>query len=194
MAGLVGRCEVASYLVPEDEPDDEPLVPLPLVPVLPLDDPPMPLEDPVDPVDPLVPLDPPRPLDPVVPLEPLMPVDPDDPLIPLDPLMPLEPLGVESVLDVPDEVVPFDMPEFAPFALPELRAFSRAMHASFCDAGTLAQIAVASSARLDGTRFADVPVVLELPVVPVAPDVVPVVAEPVPDVCAVAAIAVPSAI
>ena len=58
---------------------------------------------------------------------------------------------------LPDGLAPCVEPDaaFEP-ALPERRAFSRAMHASLSLAGTLAQVAVGSSGRFAGTRSPDV--------------------------------------
>jgi hypothetical protein len=137
------------------------------------------------------------------------------------PVVPLDWLFMPP--EVLDDVEPLDMPDDDPVVplgeAPERRAFSRAMHASFCAEGTFAQSATGSSARFAGTRLVvELPLVPELPGMllpdPMAPDDVPpdvappdvaapdVVApdvpvaldEPVPEVCAVATIAVPSAI
>jgi len=131
-----------------------------------------------------------------MPLLPLMPL-----LLPLMPLL-LPVLALEPLESLEPLVPPFDMPELGPLDMPlalpgepDLRAFSRAMQASRCDAGTFAQSAVASLARFAGTRSVDVPVapavdpVEGVAVVPVLPAVLPV-----PEVCAPATIAVPSAI
>ena len=84
------------------------------------------------------------------------------PIAPVAAIVSLEPL-------VPPLDDPLDMPLVLPGFAPELRAFSRAMQASRCEDGTLAQSAVASLARLAGTRST-------APVEPVAalPEVLPV--------------------
>jgi len=124
--------------------------------------------------------------------EPLMPLL--LPVVPVLPVVALEPLSLEPVVPPLDmlELDPLDMPLALP-DVPDLRAFSRAMQASRCDAGTLAQIAVASLARLAGTRSVAVPVDPDVAPVDGVAAVLPGVL-PVPEVCAPATIAVPSAI
>jgi hypothetical protein len=76
-------------------------------------------------------------------------------------------------------------------AVPERRAFSRAMHASLSLAGTVAQAAVGSSGRFAGTRSPDVvPVVAAEPAVGAVPALLPVGAL----VCAIVPKDMPSAI
>ena len=93
------------------------------------------------------------------------------------------------LLDVP---LPCVEPDVAlEGAVPERRAFSRAMHASLSVAGTLAQAAVGSSGRFAGTRSPDfVPAVAVEPVAGTLPGLLPVGAA----VCAIAPKDIPSAI
>ena len=93
---------------------------------------------------------------------------------------------------LPDGLAPCVEPDaaFEP-ALPERRAFSRAMHASLSLAGTLAQVAVGSSGRFAGTRSPDVVAVVAVePAAGALPALVPVGAL----LCAIAPKDIPSAI
>jgi hypothetical protein len=73
--------------------------------------------------------------------------------VPLVELASVDVSRLRSVGLVPYVVPPFvDAPFPLAFALPELRAFSRAMHPSMSAAGTFAQTCIGSFARLAGIR------------------------------------------
>ena len=145
---------------------------------------------------------------PEVPDVPDMPEEPDlpddDPVEPLD--RPVEPVDAGGALVSFDDVsstrddpvaplvvpVPVDNPVVE--LLPERRAFSRAMHASRSAIGAFWQIIVGSPARLAGTRLPVVGLLVVDPgVMPDMPDVAPLLPPEVLPVCAVTAVAVPSA-
>lgn len=162
--------------VPPDIPDDEPVVP----PDIPDDEPVVPPDIPDD--EPVDPLDMPD-------EEPVDPFDPPEPVVPpgvpeeLDGRVdPLVEFVVRPLLEVPGAVSRADW-----------RACSRARHASSWPLGASLHNVIASSVRLAGMRLPvvvpDVVAPEDMPLDPLLPDALP----DVPPVCAVAAIAVPSA-